>query len=61
MGFKDLEEFTLFIKNCLGDIYITSEDKENMLKEIKDNPKKLLSVPSGIKEGDIMEIIKYYN
>lgn len=61
MGFKDLEEFTLFIKNCLGDIYITSEDKENMFKEIKDNPKKLLAVPSGIKEEEIMEIIQYYN
>ncbi|MCX4328352.1 MAG: iron-containing alcohol dehydrogenase family protein [Lachnospiraceae bacterium] len=59
MGFKNIKEFKEFIENCIGYIPFNEEDKENMVKEIKDNPKKLLSMPFEAKEDDIREIINY--
>ncbi|MDE6615021.1 MAG: iron-containing alcohol dehydrogenase [Lachnospiraceae bacterium] len=60
MGFKDTRDFAGFIKKCLPDVYITGDDTENMLNEIMQNPKKLLSVPFETGEGDIRDIINYY-
>ncbi len=57
MGFKDTRDFAGFIKKCLPDVYITGDDTENMVNEIMQNPKKLLSVPFKTREEDIMDII----
>lgn len=59
MGFKNTDEFKIFIENCIGYVPLNEEDKNNMLMEIKKNPKKLLSVPFEVKEENIMEIINY--
>lgn len=60
MGFKDTRDFAGFIKKCLPDVYITGDDIENMVNEIMQNPKKLLSVPFKTREEDIRDIINYY-
>ncbi|MDE7052950.1 MAG: iron-containing alcohol dehydrogenase [Lachnospiraceae bacterium] len=60
MGFKDTRDFAGFIKKCLPDVYITGDDTENMVNEIMQNPKKLLSVPFKTREEDIRDIINYY-
>ncbi len=57
MGFKDTRDFAGFIKKCLPDVYITGDDTENMVNEIMQNPKKLLSVPFKTREEDIRDII----
>lgn len=60
MGFKDTSSFAGFIKKCLPDVCITSDDTENMVNGIMQNPKKLLSVPFEASEEDIRYIINYY-
>lgn len=60
MGFKDTMDFTGFIKKCLQDACITSSDTDNMVNEIMQNPKKLMSVPFETREEDIRDIINYY-
>lgn len=60
MGFKDIGDFAGFIKKCLPDVNITNSDTDNMVNEIMQNHKKLLSVPIETKEKDIRYIIDYY-
>lgn len=61
MGFRDLGEFKEFIKCCLGDICISSGDKDKMVQEILENPRKLLSVPFKAGESDIRNIIQDFH
>lgn len=57
MRFKDLEEFKIFIKQCLGDFCITAKDMDNMIQEMLTNSQKLLSVPYEVNEKELRDII----
>ncbi len=59
MGFKDLEEFKIFIRHCFGEYIITDKDAIKMVQEMLANPQKLSSVPYKISEKELQEIIEY--
>ncbi len=57
LGFGSWEQFTGFIRECIGTLKITESEKDAMLDEIMNSHRKLASVPIAITKEDVDKII----
>lgn len=58
LGFGSLEQFTGFIRECIGKPEITEKEQSAMTEEIMASDRKLAAVPIEITRADIEEILQ---
>lgn len=59
LGFDELEQFSFFIRQVLGEWDISDKDAEIMTDSVVKSPRKLKLVPVDITEDDVRDIIEY--